>query len=200
MKKPSRPRNATGSQTEGGRLRLRVIGGHHRSRVLQFVDADGLRPTPDRVRETLFNWLAPIISGARCLDAFAGSGALGIEALSRGAAHLDFCETNPAAANAIAANLALLKCDNATLHRRDVATLLQAHATQPYDIVFCDPPFAANLLAPTLAALAQGNWLRERGLIYAEAARDDAIEPPAGWHWLRHQSAGNVQYGLLQRD
>ena len=98
MKKPSRPRNATGSPTEGGRLRLRVIGGHHRSRVLQFVDADGLRPTPDRVRETLFNWLGQRLEGWRCLDLFAGTGALGFEAASRGAARVLMVERNAKAA------------------------------------------------------------------------------------------------------
>jgi len=199
MKKSSRSRNdRTGA--EGGRLRLRVIGGTHRSRLLQFVDAPGLRPTPDRIRETLFNWLAPIITGARCLDAFAGSGALGIEALSRGAAHVDFIETNPTAAAAIAANLAALRCDNATLVRSDVTTRLHTTPTQPYDIVFCDPPFHTALLQQTLQALVAQDWLSSAGRIYVEAAHDETVTVPAGWHWLRHQQAGNVQYGLLQRD
>ena len=199
MKKPSRSRNDhTGA--EGGRLRLRVIGGTHRSRLLQFVDAPGLRPTPDRVRETLFNWLAPIVTGARCLDAFAGSGALGIEALSRGAAHVDFVEANPAAAEAIAANLAALRCDNATLLRSDVTARLHTTPTQRYDIVFCDPPFHTALLQQTLQALATQDWLSNTGRIYIEAAREESVSLPQGWHWWRHQQAGNVQFGLLLRD
>lgn len=199
MKKPSRPRNDHGSRASGG-LRLRVIGGTHRSRLLQFVDAPGLRPTPDRVRETLFNWLAPLISGAHCLDAFAGSGALGIEALSRGAAHVDFIETNTEAANAIAANLATLRCDNATLLRTDTLARLRTTPARRYDIVFCDPPFHTDWLQLTLQALTTQDWLSTNGLIYAEAARDETVALPAGWHWWRHQQAGNVQYGLLQRD
>jgi len=174
-------------------------------RKLIFADVEGLRPTADRIRETLFNWLAPIIDGARCLDTFAGSGALGIEALSRGAGHVDFIETSRAAADAIASNLQTLQCANANLLRTDALAYLQvtpAHAptASRYDIVFCDPPFHTPLLEQTLLALLAQEWLSAGALIYVEAARDDAVTLPSMWRWHRHQYTGNVQFGLLQRS
>jgi len=203
MKKPSRPRNdrkpPQGPASGAARCNLRVIGGQYRSRKLQFADVEGLRPTSDRIRETLFNWLAPLIEGARCLDTFAGSGALGIEALSRGAGHVDFIETSRAAAEAIASNLQTLQCANATLLRKDALAYLQAAPTHRYDIVFCDPPFQSSLLPQTLEALLAQDWLSTGALIYVEAAREDAVELPPQWHWHRHLYAGNVQFGLLQR-
>jgi len=208
MKKPSRPRNdrkpLQAPDNGAARHNLRVIGGQYRSRKLQFAAVEGLRPTSDRIRETLFNWLTPLIDGARCLDTFAGSGALGIEALSRGAGHVDFIETSRPAADAISANLQALQCTNATLLRTDALTYLQATSAQAtpsgrYDIVFCDPPFQSSLLPQTLQALLAQDWLNAGALIYVEAARDDAIAPPPQWHWRRHQYAGNVQFGLLQR-
>jgi 16S rRNA (guanine966-N2)-methyltransferase len=203
MKKPSRSRNgrspSQGADGSAARYNLRVIGGIHRSRKLVFAEAEGLRPTADRVRETLFNWLAPLIDGARCLDAFAGSGALGIEALSRGAAHVDFIEMNRAAADAIASNLQALHCDNATLLRNDTISHLQRTPAHQYDIVFCDPPFHTPLRAQALDALLALPWLSANAMIYVEAARDDSVQLPSGWRWHRHQQAGNVQFGLLQR-
>jgi 16S rRNA (guanine966-N2)-methyltransferase len=210
MKKPSRPRNDQSltdeSRSGAARYNLRVIGGQYRSRKLQFADAAGLRPTPDRVRETLFNWLAPLIDGARCLDAFAGSGALGIEALSRGAGHVDFFEASKPAADAIAGNLQTLQCGNATLRHGDVIAYLQSTPACQYDpacrydIVFCDPPFQSPLLAQILDALLAQPWLTPTARLYVEASRDDTVMVPSGWHWHRHQYAGNVQYGLLQQD
>jgi 16S rRNA (guanine966-N2)-methyltransferase len=203
MKKPSRSRNGRtppqGQDSNAPRHNLRVIGGVHRSRKLAFAEAEGLRPTPDRVRETLFNWLAPIIEGTRCLDAFAGSGALGIEALSRGAAHVDFIETNRAAADAIASNLQTLRCTNASLQRTDTIGQLQKTPAHRYDIVFCDPPFHTPLLAQALDVLLANAWLNTGAMIYIEAARDDNVSLPPGWRWHRHQNAGNVQFGLLQQ-
>jgi 16S rRNA (guanine966-N2)-methyltransferase len=203
MKKPSRPRNdrkpPQATSSDAARYNLRVIGGQYRSRKLQFADVEGLRPTSDRIRETLFNWLAPLIEGACCLDMFAGSGALGIEALSRGAGHVDFIETSRAAADAIGINLQALQCTNASLLRTEALKYLLAAPTSRYDIVFCDPPFQLSLLPQTLQALLAQDWLNTGALIYIEAARDDTIEPPPHWHWYRHQYAGNVQFGLLQR-
>jgi len=209
MKKPSRSRNGhpppTGNSAGARRENLRVIGGRYRSRKLVFAEVEGLRPTADRIRETLFNWLAPIIDGARCLDTFAGSGALGIEALSRGAGHVDFIETNRAAAEAIASNLQTLQCANASLLRTDALAYLQVTPAQTspahrYDIVFCDPPFHTPLLEQALHALLAQEWLGAGALIYVEAARDDAVTLPPMWRWHRHQYAGNVQFGLLQRS
>lgn len=202
MKKPSRSRNGPPSPTQSDvpRYNLRVIGGIHRSRKLVFAEAEGLRPTPDRVRETVFNWLAPIIEGARCLDTFAGSGALGIEALSRGAGHVDFIENNRAAADAIATNLQTLRCDNARLQRSDTIHHLQTAPASRYDIVFCDPPFHTPLLTQALDALLAKDWLGANAMIYIEAARNEVVPLPPAWQWHRHQQAGNVQFGLLRRS
>jgi 16S rRNA (guanine966-N2)-methyltransferase len=203
MKKPSRSRNTRGpaapATASAGRHSLRVIGGEYRSRKLQFADVPGLRPTSDRIRETLFNWLAPVIAGAHCLDAFAGSGALGIEALSRGAGHVDFIEADRAAADAIAANLRLLQCTRASLLHTDVLAFLQAPPRQRYDIVWCDPPFGTSLLEQALAALLAQDWLSEEALVYVESPREQHIALGPAWRWHRHQQAGNVQYGLLRR-
>lgn len=183
---------------------LRVIGGRYRGRRLVFPDAPGLRPTSDRVRETLFNWLAPRIEGARCLDLYAGSGALGIEALSRGARSVVFVEREPAVARALAANLALLgAADAARIETREALTFLDGPA-QPCDVVFLDPPFGLDLLAPTCARLAAGGWLAPDARIYLESGlRDGAAggaaegaDLPAGWCVLRDRRAGQVHYRL----
>src|SRR5512134_933490 len=124
----------------GGGNQLRIIGGRWRSRRLRFPPLPGLRPTPDRVRETLFNWLTPVIAGARCLDLFAGSGALGIEALSRGAAAVTFVERHPQAVRGLRANLAQLRAEGARVEQAD-ALLWLRQAPQPFTVVFLNPPF-----------------------------------------------------------
>ena len=181
---------------------IRIIGGEHRSRQLKVLDRPGLRPTPDRVRETLFNWLAADISGARVLDGFAGSGALGFEALSRGAAWCDFVEKDTAAANLIQQNIELLRLNQrAKLARQDALVFLKQPPSLPYDVVFLDPPYASNLLSQALPLLNQSGWLARNAKIFIEHSSHSA--PPAllegnelTWEKLRQGTAGEVSYSL----
>lgn len=180
--------------------RLRVIGGRWRGRRLSFPAIEGLRPTPDRVRETLFNWLAPIISGARCLDLFAGSGALGIEALSRGAGEVVFVEHHPLAARCLRDNLASLGLQEPNVKQVDALVWLQGVATA-FDVVLLDPPFGKGLLGPICQALEQGHWLAPEARIYVEAERAPKTpDLPSAWRVLRENKAGQVRYALLCRD
>jgi 16S rRNA (guanine966-N2)-methyltransferase len=182
----------------GARARvLRIIGGTWRGRKLRFPAAELIRPTPDRVRETLFNWLGARVAGARCLDLFAGSGALGLEALSRGAAHLTFVESNSAAVRALRARLEEWGAQGATVEHGDALRYL-AGEPQPFDVAFLDPPFAAQLLAAAAALLEERGWLRSGALIYVEcAARSPLPRLPAGWAPLRAKQAGEVGYHLF---
>jgi len=179
--------------------KLRIIGGGLRGSKLAVPDAPGLRPTPDRVRETLFNWLMPVIDGARCLDLFAGTGALGIEALSRGAAWTDFVETDPRLAQALRDNLARLKQTPAAVRGGNAMALLEGTPAAAYDIVFIDPPFPAALWASAANALEDGGWLRDGALVYLEmpAQADPAL--PANWQLHRESHAGAVRYALYRR-
>lgn len=175
--------------------RLRIIGGEFRSRVVGFEAAPGMRATPDRVRQTLFDWLAPVIEGARGLDLFAGSGALGLEALSRGAGHVTFVETGAAQAAAIRAALAALNCaDRATVVPGDALAFLASAPPKSFDIAFLDPPFDAGLLAPALAALPAA--LSADARVYAEWHGAGALPWPAGYAVLRERKAGQVSYAL----
>jgi 16S rRNA (guanine966-N2)-methyltransferase len=176
---------------------LRIIGGRWRSRRLGFPERDGLRPTPDRVRETLFNWLAAYLPGARCLDAFAGSGALGLEALSRGAAEVVFVESDPGAVAALRANLAVLEAQHAGLVEADVLDWLRGPA-RPFDIVFLDPPYRSGLLAPACALLAERGWVAPGGLVYLETPEGVAPPLPPGWTLTRSKTAGQVGYHLAR--
>lgn len=176
---------------------LRIIGGEWRGRKLRFADGEGLRPTTDRIRETLFNWLQPVIDGARCLDLFAGSGALGLEALSRGAAEVVFVDTNPRAIQALKENLALLDSDRAHVVKSDALRFLHGQ-TGGFDIVFLDPPFRRELLQPALRELANGGWLKPGGHIYLELESEQGEpELPEGWRLLRSKQAGQVAYHLV---
>jgi len=182
----------------GGSNTLRIIGGEWRGRKLRFADGEGLRPTTDRVRETLFNWLAPLIHGARCLDLFAGSGALGMEALSRGAGEVVFVDNNPVAITALKENLALLKADNASVIRGDALAYLRGE-TRHFDVVFLDPPFRRDLLQPALKLLVEGGWLAPGARLYLELESEEALpELPAGWEVLRSKQAGQVAYHLVE--
>ena len=185
---------------KGGHNQLRIIGGTWRSRKVSFPDVEGLRPSPDRVRETLFNWLAPIISGARCLDLFTGSGALGLEALSRGAGEVVFVDRDSRVISQLQTNLRLLKAEGATVIAADALGYLQRPA-QPFDIVFLDPPFRQNLLTPCCTALEQGGWLTANAYVYLEAERNLGVPVvPANWELLRSKNAGDVGYHLAQRN
>jgi 16S rRNA (guanine966-N2)-methyltransferase len=175
---------------------LRIIGGKWRSRRWRFPLAD-IRPTPDRVRETLFNWLQARVAGAVCLDLFAGSGALGLEALSRGATEVTFVEQNAIAAAALRTLLAEWHATGSTVHCRSAGQFL-AGSPRPFDLVFLDPPFADGLLAPTIARLTSGGWLADDARIYVEHSRRDPLTAlPSDWQELRSGNAGEVGYHLF---
>lgn len=194
---PARPRQPVAR----GANQLRIIGGQWRGRKLGFPDVDGLRPTGDRIRETLFNWLAPEIRGARCLDLFAGSGALGLEALSRGAGASLLVERDAKAAAQLRANLALLRADNGQLMQADALTLLrQGNSTAPFDVVFVDPPFQLNLWQAVVDALEAGGWLADEASIYIEAGRDPEYQTPPNWTLHRDKQGGQVSYRLFYRS
>ena len=176
---------------------LRIIGGSWRGRKLRFPASPAIRPTPDRVRETLFNWLGGATPGAQCLDLFAGSGALGLEALSRGAAHVTFVEQDAAAVRELRARLDEWHASDARVERADALRYL-AGAARPFDIVFLDPPFASGLLTRAATLLEQHHWLRAGTLIYVEsAAREPLPALPGSWRVLKAKQAGEVGYHLF---
>jgi 16S rRNA (guanine966-N2)-methyltransferase len=180
---------------------LRIIGGSWRGRTWRFPEGD-IRPTPDRVRETLFNWLAPSIAGARCLDLFAGSGALGLEALSRGAARTVFVEQATAPARQLRQTLALWGGEQAAAAQIHVTEANSFLAGKPelFDVVFLDPPFTAGLLGQIAARLETGQWLAPTALIYAECPAREALPAlPHGWSAAKSGRAGEVGYHLLRR-
>jgi len=178
--------------------RVRIVAGTLRGSRLEVPDAPGLRPTSDRVRETLFNWLMPVIEGARCLDLFAGTGALGIEALSRGAASVDFVESDARLAELLRANLARLKQD-ARVSRADAQRFI-ATASASYDVVFLDPPFDAGLWDSIAQALESSGVLDARAWIYVESPGSIAPSLPANWNLHRAGRAGAVRYALYRRS
>tara|TARA_R100001377_G_scaffold3624_3_gene2092 strand:+ start:5724 stop:6329 length:606 start_codon:yes stop_codon:yes gene_type:complete len=182
---------------------LRIIAGKWRSRKLSFPDLEGLRPTADRVRETLFNWLQERIVRADCLDLFAGSGACGIEALSRGARHVTFVDVSPVAIGAIRSNLGLLQAADFELVCKDSLTWIPTtrQAGGPcFDIAFIDPPFASSLLGRAAMALERSGLLRQEALIYMESAQEIATtQVPANWRLSKSKRAGTVYYYLYQR-
>ena len=192
---------------------LRIIAGQWRGRRWRFPAGPDIRPTPDRVRETLFNWLAPHIRGARVLDLFAGSGALGLESLSRGAAHGEFVDADTKAVAALrerctewsaASRAAGTPIGSAEFHRADALAFLATsarRATAPFDIVFLDPPFGANLWGEAAARLESGGWLAPGAIVYIEAPAGAAPPGlPAAWRPWRDGKAGEVGYHLLRRD
>ena len=169
---------------------------------MHFIPGRGLRPTPDRVRETLFNWLRGDVGGARCLDLFAGSGVLGLEALSRGAVFLCAVEQNRAAAQRLRENVALLSEQAAAeVQQRDALRLLLNSPDRPFDIAFVDPPFADSSLPRVCRLLEDKRWLAVGAQIYLEK---DANRPwpelPANWAVSREGSAGQSAYRLLRRS
>ena len=179
---------------------IRIIGGTHRGRRLQFASARGLRPTPDRVRETLFNWLRDDVMGARCLDLFAGSGALGFEAVSRGARSVTMVEHNRVVAQRLRDNAALLReTDKVLVKQLDARRFLQAPPKGTFDIVFLDPPFADNSLASICERLISGGWLSRGCAVYLEqdAARAWTVCPGA-LQVVRESSAGQSAQRLLR--
>jgi 16S rRNA (guanine966-N2)-methyltransferase len=179
---------------------LRIIGGLWRGRKLTFPSLDGLRPTGDRIRETLFNWLAPDIQGARCLDLFAGSGALGLEALSRGAGASVLIEKSPLAATALMKNLKLLNAEHAHVVNTDALTYLANTEPQlPFDVVFIDPPFQLNLWQKSVDLLEQKGFIAEGCAIYVESGISDEYQAPPEWLLHRDKTAGSLRYRLFYR-
>lgn len=167
--------------------------------MLEIADAPGLRPTPERIRETVFNWLAPRIEGAACLDLFAGTGALGLEALSRGASAALFVEKSRHAAAALKRNVAALEGEGATIVATDAFRFLDGDRGGPFDVVFLDPPFAADCTAELCRLLDQGRLLAGGAVVYIEEDRARPVAAvPAGWRILRTRTAGNVRYSLLE--
>jgi len=189
----SRGRNDRGSPSG----RLRIVAGKWRSRLLPVADEPGLRPTSERIRETLFNWLAPAIEGSRCLDLYAGSGALGLEALSRGAGEVVFVEISADAATVLEQSVAELDAVGAQVQKTDALSYLQRDV-EPFDIVFLDPPFAADSLEDLCRLLDQRDWLAAGARVYLEQDHGRPLPRlPDGWTVLKQKTAGKVRYTLV---
>ena len=179
--------------------RLRIVAGKWRSRLLDIADVPGLRPTSERVRETLFNWLAPSIQGARCLDLFAGTGALGFEALSRGATSVVFVENSRRAAIAIEKSSQILDASGAIIHRGDADDYVRNAQPASFDIIFRDPPFADDRLEALCGQIDEQGILAPGGRIYLEQDRAKPETPlPDRWRILKDKAAGNVRYMLVE--
>ncbi len=171
---------------------VRIIGGELRRRLISFPDAEGLRPTPDRVRETLFNWLGQTLYGRTCLDLFAGSGALGFEAASRGAERVVMVEMNRTVLRALQDNAKKLGCANVSVQGQDGLEFV-LHDAHKYDVIFLDPPFQSEYLPKLLEILPQR--LNENGVVYVESGA--AMDAPPPWQILKSGKAGQVRYQLL---
>ncbi|WP_417605632.1 16S rRNA (guanine(966)-N(2))-methyltransferase RsmD [Oceanimonas baumannii] len=189
-----------GKKTPPATGQIRIIGGQWRGRKLPVLHSEGLRPTTDRIKETLFNWLMFDIRDRRCLDLFAGSGSLGFEALSRHATEVVLVEKDATVAAQLKRNLATLPAAPGTVVQADAEQYLQ-QAAQPFDLVFLDPPFHKELL-PTVCALLEANgWLSDGALIYIEREQGLALPAlPANWRLYKDKHAGQVSYQLYQRE
>ncbi|HSR02420.1 MAG TPA: 16S rRNA (guanine(966)-N(2))-methyltransferase RsmD [Methylophilaceae bacterium] len=172
---------------------VRINSGVWRSRLLKFPDAEGLRPTPDRVRQTVFNWLGQDLTGLVCLDLFAGTGCMGFEALSRNAKQLTMVEYSKPVVAALKQNQGLLKADNCQIINSDAMQFLASN-TQLFDLIFCDPPYQKKWLDKLLPII--GNHLKEDGVLYAEA--EYSLQSNEQWEVFKHGKAGNVYYHLLK--
>ena len=195
-RKPPKTSPTAPEPVPAGRQSVRIVGGSWRGRRIGFPDLPGLRPTPDRVRETLFNWLQQDVADARCLDLFAGSGALGLEALSRSAAEVIFIEQQRIAAAAIQRLLADWGAAGGEVRCDDAVRYLSGPPLQRFNVAFVDPPYGSGALARCAGLLAQG-WLAPGARIYVEHARREPVAPlPEGWELLRSGTAGEVGYHL----
>ena len=191
-------KKATMQQSAKGEVR--IIAGLWRGRKLPVLTSQGLRPTGDRVKETLFNWLMPYIVDSECLDCFAGSGSLGFEALSRQAAKVTFLELEKAVAQQLSKNIQTLKCaDRAQVVNQNSLQFLNQSQNQPhFDLVFLDPPFNFDLAEQAIALLDQNHWLRPQALIYVETEKDKGLNVPESWALLKEKNSGQVSYRLYQ--
>jgi 16S rRNA (guanine966-N2)-methyltransferase len=182
----------------GSTNRVRIIGGQWRGRLIRFPNVQGLRPSSDRVRETLFNWLQFDLHGQRVLDLFAGSGALGFEAASRGAAEVVMIEQSPRVAAQLEKSANELQADQVRIIRGDGPGYLAGNHEEAFDVVFLDPPFNKDLLAPALTILHDRQLLTSGALIYIEMPVHETVpELPEGWSLQRVKEAGDVRYGLI---
>ncbi len=181
---------------------LRIIGGQWRGRKLAIADVEGLRPSGDRIRETLFNWLTGDIADAYCLDCFAGTGALGLECLSRGAAETYFLEKHPLASKMLAQHLSNLTANNGKLIQQDCLEWIKSSSDlkNKIDLVFIDPPFSANLWDSTISALEHSQLLANDAIIYIESPKDTLLNTPAHWNLHREKFAGQICYRLFIRN
>jgi 16S rRNA (guanine966-N2)-methyltransferase len=186
-----------GIRSEAALGKVRIVGGILRGSKLAVPNLPGLRPSSDRVRETLFNWLSPVIEGSRCLDLFAGTGSLGIEALSRGASSVTFVENQALLAEQLIANLQRLKIEQAKVNRSDALMTLKG-PSRPYDIVFIDPPFDHDMWDEVIYLLQEGCWLAQNAYIYLETPKVKKISVPKQWLCWRQGFAGLVQYALYR--
>jgi len=178
---------------------LRIIAGQWRGRRVAFPDSEGLRPTGDRIRETLFNWLQAYLPGARCLDLFAGSGALGLEALSRGAAEVVFVERARPVVQSLEANLSKLQAQGGRVIQLDAMRYLDG-APRPFDVVFLDPPFGSDIIGACCSRLEDGGWLSADAFVYLEHDAAKPLPPlPPNWSLHRSGRAGQVAYHLARR-
>jgi len=201
MPRKQQSRKTNRNSTPQGEQMLRIIAGEWRGRKIPFPAIEGLRPTPDRVRETLFNWLQATVPGARVADLFAGSGALGLEALSRGAQQVAFVDLSAAVTRQLQQNLQQLKASNAAVNNQSAEQwLAQQTPDKPYDLVFLDPPFNKGMVEPICQQLEQLNLLAEDALIYIEVEKGLSLKLPDNWQPLRQKQAGQVSYQLLQRS
>lgn len=204
MAKRTAAKARASKSTQGTRNQLRIIGGEWRGRKIPFADLPGLRPTPDRIRETLFNWLMADIAGARCLDLYAGSGALGLEALSRGAARVDMVDNTEAVAEQLQQNLQTLNAQNAYVWSSDAARWLSelgdSHQHR-FDIIFLDPPYRKQLIETCIATIDKQSLLAANGWLYLEQGTDEAPPMlPAGWSLFREKVAGQVCSRLIKAN
>jgi 16S rRNA (guanine966-N2)-methyltransferase len=189
----------SGKRSQAPPGRVRIVAGKWRGRFLPVDDAPGLRPTSERIRETLFNWLAPVIEGTHCLDLFAGTGVLGLEALSRGAATATFVERSPKVAATLKRSIATLGADDAMLHVGDALAWLGQAPPRRYDVVFLDPPYSLESLPDLCRLLAEKKWLAAGAGIYMEHDRKvSRPDLPGGFTVVREKTAGTVRYLLAE--
>lgn len=177
--------------------KVRIIAGKWRGRKLDVIDAPGLRPTPDRLRETLFNWIQQEIVGARCLDLFAGTGALGFEALSRDAAEVVMIESDPKIVESLKLHAELLKSENHIIELADGLSWIKP-GIRPFDIIFLDPPFRQDYIVKCCDLIIKESLLNPHGLVYIESEKN--LKMPNGWQIKKQKTAGQVQLALVEQE
>ena len=193
-------RSSVNMSKSGKNNRVRIIGGDWRGRRLEVADVPGLRPTGDRARETLFNWLQPWIAAADCADLFAGTGALGFEAASRGAMSVLMIEKDPKAQAVLRQSIEQLQAEQVNLHAGGAMSLIEEFKPDSFDLVFVDPPFDSNLGGLVLERLEKSGCVRRGGFIYVESPASIVLPAPEGWSVWRDQQLGEVRMQLFRRQ